>query len=79
MISMGSFSADKPYKGRLLVVQKLVTLDKRLYERFQIHYSEISATFTKMIMALEAPFNSVKLPQIEMPPEMQQFEESPSL
>ena len=75
MISMGSFSADKPYKGRLLVVEKIVTLDKRLYERFQIHYSAINATFTKMIMALEAPFHSVKLPPIEMPPEMQPFED----
>ncbi len=69
MISMGSFSAGKPYKGRLLEIDKFITLDKRMYDRFQNHYSEISATFTKMIMSLEAPFKTVKLPEIEIPPE----------
>jgi hypothetical protein len=69
MISMSSFSADKPYKGRLLGADKLITLDKRMYERFQNHYDEINFIFRNMITALEAPFNSVKLPEIEIPPE----------
>jgi len=70
MISMASFSADKPYRGRLLGAHKVITLDKRLYERFQIHRGEIETTFTKMVMALKAPFNSAKLPEIETPPEI---------
>ena len=53
---------------------KFVTLDKRLYERFQIHYSAIGAAFTKMIKDLEPPFNSVKLPEIELPSETQPIE-----
>jgi hypothetical protein len=74
MISMGSFSADKPYKGRLLEIDKIITLDKRMYDRFQNHYNKISTTFTKMIIALDIPFNTVKLPQIGIPPETEQFE-----
>lgn len=69
MISMGSFSTDEPYKGRLLGAGKIITLDKRMHERFQIHQEEINSTFRNMITALEAPFNSVQLPEIEIPPE----------
>jgi hypothetical protein len=67
MISMGSFSTDKPYKGKILGVNRVVTLDKRMYERFQNNYSEINTVFEKMVTALEAPFSLVKLPEIEIP------------
>lgn len=67
MISMGSFSTDKPYKGKILGVNRLVTLGKRIYERFQNHYDKISAVFEKMVTTLEVPFSLVKLPEIEIP------------
>lgn len=53
LISMGSFSADKLYHGRLLGVDRIVTLDKRMYERFHNHQARLVS------------LSNLRLPEIE--------------
>jgi hypothetical protein len=65
LISMGSFSTDKLYGGRLLGVDRIVTLDKRMYERFHNHREELDLMFKSMVMTLEMPFNAARLPEIQ--------------
>jgi len=67
MISMGSFCTDKPYKGRILGVDQVVTLDKRMFDRFQNHYEEIRRLFKNMVTTLEMPYANAALPEIQIP------------
>ncbi len=64
MISMGSFSTDRLQRGRFLGVDRIVTLDKRMLERFSHRQVEIQGSFGKMIVTLAAPFQRAKLPII---------------
>jgi hypothetical protein len=69
---MGSFSTDKTFKGRILGVGRIVTLDKRMYERFQNHYAEIAQKFKAMTTTLDLPFSLATLPEIETPRELEE-------
>lgn len=63
-IAMATFCSDKIVEDRLVQIDKFLTLDKRLAERFASNFSEIKDKFTKMVSQLHLPFASSQLPQV---------------
>lgn len=63
-LAMATFCSDKVIEGDLVQIDKFLTLDKKLAERFSLNNSEIKNRFARMITQLHLPFASSQLPQV---------------